>query len=130
MISFNHLSTTVLAATNDIVGTLEAPNQVAAEVSDTNSLLRTVFIFLITLAGLFAFTQFVLGGFAIITAGGDSAKSEKAQKQISNAIIGLVVIGVSFILAAIAGQLLFGDPSFIFNPQLESVSTSINSGGR
>lgn len=130
MISFKPLTTTVLAATNDIVGTLEAPQGIASEVSQTNSLLRTVFIFLITLAGLYAFTQFVLGGFAIITAGGDSAKSEKAQKQITNAIIGLVVIGVSFILAAIAGQLLFDNPGFIFNPQLESVSPAINSGGR
>lgn len=112
----------VFAANNDIVGTLEAPAGIPAEVSSTNSLLRTVVIFLITLAGLYSFVQFILGGFGIITASGDSSKVETAQKQITNAIIGLVVIGASFILAAVIGKLIFNDPGFILNPKLQSIN--------
>jgi len=118
---FKTLISPIHAATNDIVGTLTAPSGIPSEVSSTNSLLRTIIIFLITLAGLYSFIQFILGGFGIISAGGDSAKVETAQKQITNAIIGLVVIGASFLIAAIVGKLIFGRADFIFNPQLQSV---------
>ena len=83
---FKTLISPIHAATNDIVGTLTAPSGIPSEVSSTNSLLRTIIIFLITLAGLYSFIQFILGGFGIISAGGDSAKVETAQKQITNAI--------------------------------------------
>lgn len=126
MTFFNSLSqkiiTTVFAAQDDIVGTLIAPSGIPSETSSTNPLLRTIIIFLITLASLYSFIQFILGGFGIISAGGDSAKVETAQKQITNAVVGLVVIGASFILAAIVGQLLFGRADFIFNPQLQTVN--------
>lgn len=126
MTFFNSLSqkiiTTVFAAQGDIVGTLIAPSGIPSETSSTNPLLRTIIIFLITLASLYSFIQFILGGFGIISAGGDSAKVETAQKQITNAVVGLVVIGASFILAAIVGQLLFGRADFIFNPQLQTVN--------
>lgn len=113
---------TIHAATGDIVGTLDAPAGIPSEVTSTNPLLRTIVIFLITLAGLYSFIQFILGGFGIISAGGDSAKVETAQKQITNAIVGLVVIGASFLIAAIVGHLLFGRADFIFNPQLQSIN--------
>jgi len=111
------------AATDDIVGTLTAPSGIPSEVTSTNPLLRTIIIFLITLASLYSFIQFILGGFGIISAGGDSAKVETAQKQITNAIIGLVVIGASFLIAAIVGKLLFGRADFIFNPELQKLQT-------
>jgi len=119
---FKTLISPIHAATNDIVGTLTAPSGIPSEISSTNSLLRTIIIFLITLAGLYSFIQFILGGFGIISAGGDSSKVETAQKQITNAIIGLVVIGASFLIAAIIGKLIFGSADFIFNPQLQSVN--------
>ena len=119
---FKTLISPIHAATNDIVGTLTAPSGIPSEVSSTNSLLRTIIIFLITLAGLYSFIQFILGGFGIISAGGDSSKVETAQKQITNAIVGLVVIGASFLIAAIIGQLIFGRADFILNPQLQSVN--------
>lgn len=127
MTFFNSLSktftSTIHATTDDIVGTLTPPSGILSEVESTNSLLRTIIIFLITLAGLYSFIQFILGGFGIISAGGDSAKVETAQKQITNAIIGLVVIGASFLIAAVVSQLLFGRADFIFNPELQKVQT-------
>lgn len=46
----------------------------------------------IVIGALAAFMYLVLGGFQWITAGGDKAKTEEAQKKITNAIIGLVII--------------------------------------
>lgn len=120
--NFSKIISPLHAASNDIVGTLTAPDGIPSEVSSTNSLLRTIIIFLIVLAGLYSFIQFILGGFGIISAGGDSSKVETAQKQITNAIIGLVVVGASFLIAAIVGKLLFDSADFIFNPQLQSVN--------
>lgn len=119
---FQKIITTVFAGQDDIVGTLTAPSGILSETTSTNPFLRTIIIFLITLASLYSFIQFILGGFGIISAGGDSAKVETAQKKITNAIVGLVVIGASFILAAIIGQLLFGRADFIFNPELQTVN--------
>lgn len=124
--TFFKLPTSIHASTDDIVGTLTAPSGILSKTTSTNSLLRTIIIFLITLAGLYSFVQFILGGFGIISAGGDSAKVETAQKQITNAIVGLIVIGASFLIAAVVSQLLFDRADFIFNPELQTVIQTVN----
>lgn len=46
--------------------------------------------------GLAFILYFLLGGLSWLTAGGDKAKVESAQKQITNAVIGLSIILVSY----------------------------------
>lgn len=79
-----------------------------------NSLLKVVFV----VAGLFAFINLILAGFAFISSGGDSKAISKAMEKIYFTLIGLVVVACSFLLAAIFGMLLFGSPTAILNPIL------------
>ncbi len=69
-------------------------------------------------AGLWAFLNIIIAGFSFLTAGGDPKKVAAAWERIYLSITGLVVIVASFILAAIVGYLIFGDPLFILKPQI------------
>lgn len=47
---------------------------------------------------LLTFMQLILGGITWITAGGDKQKLEKARDSITNAIMGLVIVGATYAL--------------------------------
>lgn len=79
-----------------------------------NSLLKLVFV----VAGLFAFVNLILAGFAFISSGGDAKATAKAMEKIYFTLIGLVIIVCSFLIAAIIGMLLFGSPTAILQPKL------------
>jgi len=79
-----------------------------------NNLLRLLF----TLAGLFAFFNLILAGFQFMTAGGDPKAVGTAWGKIWRSLLGLIIIVSSFVLAAVFGWILFGDPTAILNPKL------------
>lgn len=80
------------------------------------NLLRVGFL----LAGLWAFLNFILAGYSFLSASGDPKKITAAWEKIWLSIVGLVVIVASFVLAAIVGFILFGDPLFILRPRVFS----------
>jgi len=53
---------------------------------------------------LLTFVFLIMGGFTWITAGGDKTKLEKARDEITHAIIGLIVVGASYALAALVAN--------------------------
>jgi hypothetical protein len=53
---------------------------------------------------LLAFFYMILGGFTWITAGGDKTKLEKARGEITNAIIGLIIVAAAYALTSLVGQ--------------------------
>lgn len=53
---------------------------------------------LVELAGAVLFIMLVVGGFKFLFSGGDQKKLESAKGTITNAIIGLVVIAVAFLI--------------------------------
>ncbi|GBD34127.1 hypothetical protein HRbin34_00446 [bacterium HR34] len=61
-------------------------------------LIAWAYYFMISLSALFAFIKIVIGGFRYLTSGGNSAQMQEAKEDITYAIIGLVVIAVSFIV--------------------------------
>jgi hypothetical protein len=60
-------------------------------------------------AGLYALVNFILAGYAFMSAGGDAKKIVDAWAKIWQSLIGLAIAVGSFTLAAIFGQLLFGE---------------------
>jgi hypothetical protein len=50
---------------------------------------------------LLAFAMMMLGGIKWITAGGDKTKLETARDEITNSIVGIIVVGASFALTAL-----------------------------
>jgi hypothetical protein len=108
----------------DVVGTIKNPLPPAYQnVVGTNggglmifltNVLRLVFV----VAGIYAFINFIMAGFQYMNAAGDSKALTAAWDRIWQSFIGLIVIIASFALAALMGQLLFGNPQFILNPVL------------
>lgn len=79
-----------------------------------NNLLKLFFV----IAGLWTFLNFILAGFQFLAASGDPKAIQKAWEKIYWSLIGLLFIVGSFVLAAIFGWLLFGNPSAILNPRI------------
>lgn len=71
-----------------------------------------------TVAGAYAFINFVLAGYQFMNAGGDAKAIGTAWKRIWQSLVGLVLIVGSFALASLFGQLIFGDPGFILSPKI------------
>ena len=65
---------------------------------------------LIVLAGVYAVFNFVLAGFAFMSAGDDPKKVQGAWQKIWQTLIGLIFAAGAFVIAALAGQLIFKDP--------------------
>jgi hypothetical protein len=59
-------------------------------------------------AGVVALVYLLLGAFAWITSGGDAAKTEKAQKQIVAALVGVFLIIVVLAIVATLEQVVLG----------------------
>ncbi|MBI3397617.1 hypothetical protein HY045_04030 [Candidatus Woesebacteria bacterium] len=62
-------------------------------------------------ASLYALFNFVLAGYSFLSAGDDPKKIEAAWAKIYQSVIGLAFAAGAFVLAAIFGALIFGDPN-------------------
>ncbi len=60
------------------------------------------------LAGALAVIYILYGGITYITAGGDEAKATKARTAIVNAVIGIIIILLAFVIEKLASSLLAG----------------------
>jgi hypothetical protein len=73
---------------------------------------------LIVGAGVYALFNFILAGYAFMSAGDDPKKVAGAWAKIWQTALGLAFTAGAFVLAAIFGQLIFGDPLFILKPNI------------
>lgn len=71
----------------------------------TNIILRVIQI-LLAVAGLVAVIFLIVGGFRYITAGGNEETAETAKKTIVNAIIGVVVVILAFVIVRVIANAL------------------------
>lgn len=116
-------ATKVFAQSNpvkDIVGTFTNPlpdqykNLSGGLVFFISNVLRLAFV----AAGVYSLFNFVVAGFQYMSAAGDQKVLQDSWNRIWNSLLGLIVIVVSFALAALFGYLLFGDAGFILNPKI------------
>jgi hypothetical protein len=90
-------------------------------VSESTSLITTISIIInwaLGFIGIVIFIIFLFAGFEYATAGGDQGKAESAQKRITNAIIGLIIIFFVFVASNTILGFVFQDAnssSFITN---------------
>jgi len=80
--------------------------------------LNNIFILISVGAGLFALFNFFIAGYTYISAKDDKEKIEDAMAHIVNSLIGLLIIVAAFLIAALAGQIFFGDAKFILQPKI------------
>lgn len=82
------------------------------------SLLSTILKLLVVLGGIWALLNIIFAGYGFISAGGDPKAIEKAWAKIWQSMVGLLFIAGSFVIAAVIGQLIFGDAGAILNPKI------------
>lgn len=69
-----------------------------AQISDLSVLFNNVVGYALGFAGIVLFILLLVAGFKYITSGGDPKAVEGAKKTLTSAIIGLVVILVSYLI--------------------------------
>lgn len=72
------------------------------------------------IAGLYVLLNFILAGYDYITSQGDTGAHAKVRQNITNSVIGLIIIAVAYTVVAVLGLLLFGSADYFLNPQIGS----------
>lgn len=89
------------------LGPLGDPNAYASGSGGLlEKLLSSVIGFLTLGAILWFVVQIIIGGYGLMTSGGDPKSAADSRQRIINAVIGLVVVFVALIFAAVIGYLL------------------------
>lgn len=70
-------------------------------------------------AGIWAMFNLLMGGYTLITSMSDAGAMEKVKNNITMTVVGLAIIAGAYIIAAVIGAVMFGDPNFILRPQLQ-----------
>lgn len=112
----------LLAAAGNPFGTVTAPGALSQYGTDPGraigGLINKFLQLLIIGAVIYTLFNLVLAGYDFLSAGDDSKKVSGAWMKIWQSLLGLAVSAGAFVLAAIFGQLIFGDPLFILNPTI------------
>lgn len=105
---------------NNPFGSITPPSAIAGKEpgAGIGGLIQTIIWILIIGAGIYALFNLILAGYAFMSAGDDAKKVSGAWAKIYQTMIGLAFTAGAFILAAIFGQLIFGDPTFILSPKI------------
>jgi len=88
-------------------GTCLPPNNCSGGLCNANSLtdvLLYITKFLLFFAGTVAVIMLILGGYWLITSGGNEEQAEKGKKTITNFVLGLVVILMAYAIVTIIGN--------------------------
>ena len=115
----------ILAQAQSSLGTVPLPAAVS-QFGDVNNggignFLNIIIKLLLVGGGVYALFNFILAGYGFLSAGDDPKKVEAAWGKIYQTAIGLLFMAGAFVLAAIFGQLIFNDWSFILNPQIPQI---------
>ena len=97
------------------LGSIRGPSGVPTEPSSLVSIINLIIKGLMGIGFLLAFIYLLLAGISYITSNGEPAKVAAAQKKIIYAIIGMVVIGLSFAILSLI-ETIFGIP--VTSPEL------------
>lgn len=122
------LLSSLIAATDtttDIIGKVSPPPGVAAYNDQAGAGSIGILIFVSNLirlgtviAGIWVLFNFITAGYIYITSSGDSSAHKKVSDQLTNSVMGLVLIVVAYTIAGLLGLIIFGDPSYILNPSI------------
>ena len=104
---------TILAATLNL-GKFSGPgplgNTTGLDAEKATGLFSSVLVktigFLTICAALWFFFHFLMAGFTYLTAGGDKAKVEKAQKTMTTSIIGFGIVVFAIFIVDLIGNLM------------------------
>lgn len=76
-----------------------------AKIEDFSTVFNNIVSVILGLAGIIFFVLLIIGGFRYITSGGDPKAIEGAKKTLTSAIIGLIVILMSYLILVLITQI-------------------------
>jgi len=82
-------------------GNTGLPNEASA-----SAIIMRIIQILLAVAGLIAVIFLIVGGFRYILAGGNEEAAESAKKTITNAIIGIVIVILAFVIVRVISNAL------------------------
>jgi hypothetical protein len=74
--------------------------------------ISTIITVIFFVAGLAAFFFILWGAVSYVTAGDDSSKTEAARKRITNAVVGLILVALVYVIWLIVSQIVGIDTLF------------------
>lgn len=77
-----------------------------AQLTDLTTVLSSVVSVAIPIAGVAVIVMFLVGGFGFLTAGGDKEATQKAQRTLTYAIGGLILVLSAWMIMALLGNFL------------------------
>lgn len=120
---------TTAPASDSVFGPIEAPVGVADLNKDpragTNKIGLLIFVsnmikFASIVAGVWVMFNFIFAGFTYITSS-DSSAYAKIGEKLAMSVTGLVIIVAAYTIAGIISLIVFGDATYIINPQIPTV---------
>jgi hypothetical protein len=132
-ISLLLLHNQVAAAQESVFGPIDAPAGVA-ELNDQagaagSNIGLLIFISNIikiasVVAGIWVMFNFITAGFTYVTSGDDSGAVSKIGSKLSLSVMGLLLIVASYTIAGVISLIVFGDATYILNPEIPTVIES------
>lgn len=86
--------------------TINGPLNATKNFTNLASLVNNSLTYLFAIAGILLLLYLIWGGFDYLTSMGDPKKAEGANKKISSAIIGIIIIFISYWIVQLAEYLL------------------------
>lgn len=75
----------------------------------------------IAIAGLMTLVNLIYAGYTYLMAGGEAKKLTEAQDRIKWSAVGLLIVVVAPLIAALIGYIVFKDPLAILKPTLTTI---------
>ncbi len=96
-----------------IFGKITPPNFISENPSGLVVLFNNLLRLLIVGGGIYALINFIIAGYLFMSAGNEPKKIDFAWAKIWQSMVGLLIIAVSFVIAALIGKILFGEATAI-----------------
>jgi hypothetical protein len=90
----------------------------AVDQGGLTGLLSVILKLLVMIASIWTLLQLIFAGYGFMSAGGDPKSIESAWSKVWQSLVGLTIVAGSFVLAAIFGYIIFGDPNAILSPKI------------
>ncbi|MDA1080002.1 MAG: hypothetical protein O2840_04930 [bacterium] len=77
--------------------------------------------FAMIVAGIWAMLNILLAAYQFFNNKGDAGQYQKVSQQITNTVMGLVLLMSLYTIVAVIGLIFFGDAGYILNPTLKPI---------
>ncbi len=111
----------------EIVGEIDVPKGVDLINNDIGGGIGIVLFisnmirFAIILGGIWALINIFLAAFLYLTGGGKADTHSKVSSKFTMSVIGLLLMIVSYTVAALVGQIFYGDSNYILSPTITPI---------